>query len=47
LAEILGLEVGQVNEGQQVGGVSVLWLMKNSDYTNYKPTLRLPVALVF
>jgi len=29
LAEILGLGMGQVNEGRQVGGVSALWLTKN------------------
>jgi hypothetical protein len=36
LAEILGLGVGQVNEGQQVGGISALWLTINLDYTQYK-----------
>src|SRR5208337_1258240 len=34
LAEILGLGVGQVNEGRQVGGVSALWLTINLDYTH-------------
>jgi hypothetical protein len=32
LAEILGLGVEQVNEGQQVGGVSALWLTINPHY---------------
>jgi len=35
LAEILGLGVGQVNEGQQVGRVSALWLTLNPDYTHW------------
>jgi hypothetical protein len=30
LAEILGLGVEQVNEGQQVGGVSARWLTDKS-----------------
>jgi hypothetical protein len=40
LAEILGLGVGQVNEGRQVGGVSASWLMLNPDSTS----LRFPFA---
>ncbi len=35
LAEILGLGVGQVNEGQKVSGVPARWLMKNLDFANY------------
>src|ERR1035437_5488739 len=42
LAEILGLEVGQVNEGQQVGGVSALWLTINPDIAQGFERNRLP-----
>jgi hypothetical protein len=28
--------MGQVNEGEEVGGFSARWLAKNRDYTQYK-----------
>jgi hypothetical protein len=34
LAEILGPDLGQVNQGEKVGGFSARWMAKNPHFTH-------------